>query len=246
MNTDIWFPFYYGDYLKDTMQLSAERHGIYLLLMIHCWQNGFIEDDIDSLSIISKVSTDNLSLKYILDRYFTQKEEKYYQKRITKERERAEDNKKKRSEKARKAANIRWKDHAPSNATSNQQAMPQGMPETCPSSSSSSSQLSSTSKPPLNNKEGEKSPSRKKFVIPTIFELKGYCNEKKYPVDCEAFLLHYESNGWLVGKNKMKSWKASLGTWNKNSYNKPEERLMTAKENVAMLDKKYGVTRNDS
>jgi hypothetical protein len=73
------------------------------------------------------------------------------------------------------------------------------------------------------NKEGNKSPSRKKFVKPMIDELKEYCEEKNYTVDCEAFLLHYESNGWLVGKNKMKSWKASLGTWNKNSFNKPEK-----------------------
>ena len=74
-----------------------------------------------------------------------------------------------------------------------------------------------------NNKEGNKSPSRKKFVIPTIDELKEYCEEKNYTVDCEAFILHYESNGWLVGKNKMKSWKASLGTWSRNSFNKSEK-----------------------
>jgi len=73
------------------------------------------------------------------------------------------------------------------------------------------------------NKEGDKSPIRKKFVKPIIDELKKYCEEKNYTVDCEAFLLHYESNGWLVGKNKMKSWKASLGTWNKNSFKKQEK-----------------------
>lgn len=75
------------------------------------------------------------------------------------------------------------------------------------------------------NKEGDKSPVRKTFVKPLLFELKEYCKEKNYKVDCEAFLLHYESNGWLVGKNKMKSWRAALGTWSKNQFgnNKPEK-----------------------
>ena len=139
MNTDIWFPFYYGDYLKDTMQLSAERHGIYLLLMIHCWQNGYIEDDIETISIIAKVDQSNSSLNYILTKYFNKNENGYSHKRITKEKKLAEENKKMRSEKAKKAAGARWNKNATGNATSNKQALPVGMPESCPSSSSSSS-----------------------------------------------------------------------------------------------------------
>lgn len=69
-------------------------------------------------------------------------------------------------------------------------------------------------------KEGNKSPVREttKFVKPSIQELEDYCKEKNYKVDCETFINHYESNGWKVGKNSMKSWRASLGTWNKNSF----------------------------
>ena len=81
----------------------------------------------------------------------------------------------------------------------------------------------------VNNKEGNKSPSRKRFVVPLISELEEYCKEKNYTVDCEAFLLHYESNGWLVGKNKMKSWKASLGTWNKNVFNNSKKNSTDSK-----------------
>lgn len=224
MNTDIWFPFYYGDYLKDTMQLSAERHGIYLLLMIHCWQNGVIENDIDSISMISKVSLENKSLSYVLERYFNLEEGGYTHKRITKERKLAKENKKTRTEKARNAAKARWDNDAPSNAPSTSQAVPQGMPESCPSSSPSSSPIKSKTSTQENTKEGEKPPSRKRFVIPELDELKKHCEEKNYTVDCEAFIHHYESNGWLVGKNKMKSWKASLGTWNKNQFGKQEKK----------------------
>ena len=70
------------------------------------------------------------------------------------------------------------------------------------------------------NKNDSKSKS-KRFTKPTIGELKAYISEKQYIVDGEIFYNHYESNGWMVGKNKMKSWKASCRTW--HLKNKPQE-----------------------
>ena len=56
----------------------------------------------------------------------------------------------------------------------------------------------------------------KKFTIPTIQEIKIYCQERNNNVNPEKFYHHYEANGWLVGKNKnpMKSWKSAIiTTW---------------------------------
>ena len=58
------------------------------------------------------------------------------------------------------------------------------------------------------------------FVKPTIIDIKEYCKERKNNVDCETFFDFYESNGWKVGKNKMKNWKASVRTWEKSRNNK--------------------------
>ena len=152
LDTDIWFPFYYGDYLKDTMQLSAERHGIYLLFMIHCWQNGSIENDPESISMIAKVDSNSTAPKYILDKYFKYADGEYTHSRVTKEKELAKENKIKRSEKAKKAAEARWNNDATSNApsipTSNAQGYAKAMPELCPSPSPSSSHISSTAQSP--------------------------------------------------------------------------------------------------
>ena len=41
-------------------------------------------------------------------------------------------------------------------------------------------------------------------------------------IDAENFLDFYESKGWMVGKNKMKDWKAAVRTWEKKNYNKPQ------------------------
>lgn len=57
-------------------------------------------------------------------------------------------------------------------------------------------------------------PKRKRFVKPTAEEILGYCAEKGYThVDVDAFLAHYESVGWRVGKNPMVSWRAAVTGW---------------------------------
>ena len=62
----------------------------------------------------------------------------------------------------------------------------------------------------------------KRFTPPTLEEVKAYCAERNKGVDPECWMDHYESNGWMVGKNKMKDWKAAVRTWEKNSYSKKE------------------------
>jgi len=57
----------------------------------------------------------------------------------------------------------------------------------------------------------------KRFVKPTIDDVKDYCVERNNFVDAEKFFDYYSSNGWKVGKNPMKDWKASVRTWEKNS-----------------------------
>lgn len=70
------------------------------------------------------------------------------------------------------------------------------------------------------SQKGKCPSNSKRFVKPTIEEIRAYCEEKKYKVDAEAFYAYYESNGWMVGRNKMKSWKMALVTWEKNDYGK--------------------------
>jgi hypothetical protein len=59
-----------------------------------------------------------------------------------------------------------------------------------------------------------------KFIIPTIPEISEYCLERTNNVDSEKFFNFYQSKGWLVGKTKMKDWKACVRTWEKNSNEK--------------------------
>jgi len=57
----------------------------------------------------------------------------------------------------------------------------------------------------------------KRFKPPTVEEVRAYCKERQNNVDPEKFVDYYTSNGWSVGKNKMKDWKAAVRTWEKNN-----------------------------
>ena len=61
-------------------------------------------------------------------------------------------------------------------------------------------------------------PKRKNFVKPTVEEIAAFCKEKKININVKKFFLHYESNGWHVGKTPMKSWKAAVQKWAENNY----------------------------
>ena len=73
-----------------------------------------------------------------------------------------------------------------------------------------------------NENENEDLIEKKKvarFQKPTIEQLKEYMSEQGMNDIAENWLNHYEANGWMVGKVKMKDWKASVRTWKTNQKN---------------------------
>ena len=71
-----------------------------------------------------------------------------------------------------------------------------------------------------------RSPSNR-FEIPTLEMVTDYCSDRANGVDPEAFIDFYESKGWMIGKNKMKCWKAAIRTWARservNKTNQPKD-----------------------
>jgi len=71
-------------------------------------------------------------------------------------------------------------------------------------------------------KKRKEKPKPKRFVPPTPDDVKQYCRERNNAVDPERFVDFYASKGWMVGKTKMKDWKASVRTWEKTTPKKQE------------------------
>lgn len=87
-----------------------------------------------------------------------------------------------------------------------------------------------------------------KFSPPTLEEVKAYCKERGNHVDAERWFDYYTSNGWKVGKNQMKDWRAAVRTWERDE--KTGAKMKTPYDNLrsdakgddaARLAERFGV-----
>lgn len=60
---------------------------------------------------------------------------------------------------------------------------------------------------------GADKPPRPRFSPPSVDEVQAYCISKDLNMDASRFVDYYESNGWMVGRNKMRDWKAAARGW---------------------------------
>jgi len=103
-------------------------------------------------------------------------------------------------------------------------------------------------KKPLHTKENTKENTKERNIIPPTLEMViAYCQERKNTVDGNRFINYYSSNGWLVGKNKMKDWQAAVRNWEepKKDLTPEQEARQMVKElgaNIASFrfQSKYG------
>lgn len=73
----------------------------------------------------------------------------------------------------------------------------------------------------INNKENIN--TKEKFKKPTLEEITQYCNDRNNGIDPEQFYDFYESKNWMIGKNKMRDYKAAVRTWERNHKKEHKE-----------------------
>ena len=77
-----------------------------------------------------------------------------------------------------------------------------------------------TSETPNVNVNVNANVKRSVFIPPTVEEVRAYCQERGNNVDPEKFVDFYESKGWMIGKNKMKDYKAAIRHWERDEKKK--------------------------
>lgn len=148
----IWMPLYIGDYLSDTMHLTTEQHGAYLLIIMAYWKNGG-ELPGAAIQAITRLQGDAWSnAQAVLSMMFSIEENgNWRHERI--ERELVDAGKKKdgATAKAKAGAAARWakakqpaNNDAPGNPSSNAPSITQALPEQCPSPSPSNNKIKSS------------------------------------------------------------------------------------------------------
>lgn len=70
---------------------------------------------------------------------------------------------------------------------------------------------------------GQAPKHRKTFQAPSLAEVQAYCQECGNGIDPERFIDFYASKGWMVGKNKMKDWRAAVRNWERRDREQPRQ-----------------------
>lgn len=88
---DIWMPIYIGDYMADTMRLTTEQHGAYLLMLMEQWMSGPLPDDDEELAAITKMPLERwAAIREKMARFFSVENGTWSQKRLEQEKEAAQ------------------------------------------------------------------------------------------------------------------------------------------------------------
>ena len=194
------FQFYADDFLAGTMTMTNEERGAYISLLCLQWSKGFVTE-LDIQRICLGMPT---HCQGICQSKFQLGDDGHYRnQRLEVERSKQ----KERSQKQTDIANLRWKKDAnamPTHYQEDAEAYAKSVPEVCSPSPSPS---------PIIKIQADKPPSTR-FQKPTLEQL----NTKAALIGLSAtevdkFWNYYESNGWKVGKNPMKSWSAALQNW---------------------------------
>ena len=180
--------------------MTNEERGAYISLLCLQWSKGFVTE-LDIQRMCHGMPTHCQGI--CQSKFQIGEDGNYRNKRLEKERTKQ----KERSEKQRDIANLRWNKDAnalPEDMPEDAKAYAESVPEVCfPSPSPSPKEKKTADKPP-----------RVRFQKPTVEELTAEAIKIGLPVtEVDKFWNYYESNGWKVGKNPMKSWPATMKTW---------------------------------
>ena len=88
----------------------------------------------------------------------------------------------------------------------------------------------------INSSAKSTTTKRKRFEKPTLSQITQYCLERNNNVNAEQFFDYYESNGWKVGKNSMKDWKAAVRTWERSEYRKPNSKKNSKEDAINVVN----------
>lgn len=88
-------------------------------------------------------------------------------------------------------------------------------------------------------------PSHARFTPPSLDEVRAYCQERGNTVDPEKWHDFYASKGWMVGKNKMRDWKAAVRTWEKEDAIRPRTATdPNSRPYIPDDDNDFGIEKN--
>lgn len=125
------FQFYPKDFVTGTVTLTTEEVGAYILLMCHCWDNGSVPPDVNTLARIARLSPSRMRRTWdvLVTKFTATGDGRYTQPRLERERQKQADYRRKQSDKGKASANRRATDRQPDGNRGSTAVQPEPQPE---------------------------------------------------------------------------------------------------------------------
>jgi uncharacterized protein YdaU (DUF1376 family) len=211
-----FYQFNIADYRKDTGHLTPIEHYIYRELLDYCYLNELpINSCLQSIRRRLKLSiNDDLMIQGILDEFFIKTDDGYINNRVNIELSRIYN----KSDKARESVKKRWdkvKQYERNTNVYERNTMAILPNNPIPNNPITQSSITKSNRDISANADSAQPQKTNghRFIKPTLDDITSYCHERNNDVKPTKFLDYYESNGWKVGKNSMKDWKAAIRNW---------------------------------
>lgn len=204
-----YYKFHISDWSLATNHLSLEEEAVYFRLLNYYYDTECpIPLETQTVSRRLRFGNHSETLELILNEFFEETDDGWINKRCDVEIEEYQ----KKVEHNKKVGKLGGRPKK-NNDLQNNPEITQGVSTINPDIT-----LTINHKPITNNTIGK---TKSVFIKPSLDEVIEYFKQKETHIDPEKFYAYYESIGWMVGKNKMKDWKACLVTWEKNNNSSP-------------------------
>lgn len=229
-----YYQFNIGDYKSHTDYLEPLEDLAYRRMLDWCYLNEIpLPLDVDEIARLIKMRSHTECIAVVLQDFFERSASGYVQPRIQREVAAYQE----KSDKAKKSAEARWK-KKPSKINGSGDA--NALQTEC--------EGNAKHKPLTNNHKPLTKESRaRRFTPPTQQEAGNYFLERGSPDavnESDKFIDFYTSKNWMVGKNKMKDWKAAIRNWmRKNDETNQQANQPSTKQRIG--EAIHGATAND-
>lgn len=210
MAKDPAFLFYSSDFLVGTMLMSNEDVGKYIRLICLAHQKGGYLTEEDMFKIC------NTSDKDVISKFKIDGDGIYYNERLL-----SEINKRSKYSESRRNNRIKKEDKKTSSHDEHMNNICKTYDKHMENENVNINIIKDKDIISIKNKE-IKMKKNDMFTKPTLEELNDFILENVLNIDAQHFIDYYESNGWKVGKNAMKSWKATARNWDRNQIGKKQ------------------------
>jgi uncharacterized protein YdaU (DUF1376 family) len=211
------------DYARDTAHLSLSEHGAYALLLDAYYSTGRpLPGPIAALMRLCRATTptERKAVENVAESFFPVCEDGL------RHNEQADRDLVEYNERVEFNRRVGALGGRPRKSGDNPDANPSGIPTANPNANPNGyPQITLLQKSEVRSQKLEKSVGTARAVParPTLEEVRSYCVERRNAVDPEKWFDHYTANGFRIGKNVMKDWRAAVRTWERNEVGRAPE-----------------------